>query len=68
MFWNGEAWTRRGAGATRMRPRRQLAPQPEVHLRADSAVAYQHVAEVMSDAAKSGSTRIGFVSDPDVAN
>jgi biopolymer transport protein ExbD len=39
-------------------------PQPEVHIRADGEVAYRRVAEVMSDAAKAGLTRIGFVTEP----
>jgi biopolymer transport protein ExbD len=42
-------------------------PVPEVHIRADGAVAYRKVAEVMADAAKAGLTRIGFVSDPNEA-
>ena len=40
------------------------SPQPEIHLRADGKVAYWRVAQVMSDAAKYGLTRIGFVTDP----
>ena len=43
----------------------KLSPQPELHLRADKATPYRAVAEVMADAAKSGLTRIGFVSDPE---
>jgi biopolymer transport protein ExbD len=42
----------------------KIQPQPEVHLRADGDVAYRRVAQVMSDAAKVGLTRIGFVTDP----
>jgi biopolymer transport protein ExbD len=42
----------------------QQRPQPEVHIRADAAVAYRRVAEVMADASRAGLTRIGFVSDP----
>ena len=63
VYWNGEAvdmpqWRARMAAAAK------LAPQPEVHLRADGEVAYRRVAQVMSDAAKVGLTRIGFVTDP----
>jgi biopolymer transport protein ExbD len=65
VFWNGQI-----VSATEWRERMQaaakLAPQPEVHLRADSEVPYHHVAEVLSDAAKIGLTRIGFVTDPNV--
>ena len=39
-------------------------PQPELHIRADRAVRYERVAQVMSAAAKAGLVRIGFVTDP----
>jgi biopolymer transport protein ExbD len=63
LYWNGEtvdapAFARRIAEAGR------LEPQPELHIRADAAVQYGRVAEVMSVAAKSGLTKIGFVTDP----
>jgi len=63
VYWNGEAvdspeLARRMAGAGRQ------DPQPELHIRADAATRYQRVAEVMSLAAKSGLTKIGFVTDP----
>ena len=63
VFWNGEVLGRDG-WRQRMQSAAALKPQPEVHLRADGAVAYRRVAEVMADAAKSGLTRIGFVTDP----
>jgi biopolymer transport protein ExbD len=67
VFWNGEVvdavqWRERMAAAAK------IQPQPEVHLRADGDVAYRRVAQVMSDAAKVGLTRIGFVTDPTLAN
>ena len=66
VYWNGEEvglaeWRARMATAAR------LQPQPEIHLRADSEVAYRRVAQVMSDAAKAGLTRIGFVTDPNLS-
>ena len=63
VYWNGEALDRSG-WRSRMDAAAGLKPQPEVHIRADGAVAYRRVAEVMADAAKSGLSRIGFVSDP----
>ena len=66
VFWNAEpvdasAWQdRMGAAA-------QQTPQPEIHIRADGELAYKHVVRVMSDAAKVGLTRIGFVTDPRAA-
>ena len=63
VYWNGEALDRSG-WRSRMDAAAGQRPQPEVHIRADGAVAYQRVAEVMSDAAKAGLARIGFVTDP----
>jgi biopolymer transport protein ExbD len=63
VYWNGEA-----LGAAEWRARMQAAaalqPQPEVHLRADGEVAYKRVAQLLSDAARAGLTRVGFVTDP----
>ena len=63
VYWNGEVLERRG-WRSRMEGAAAQAPQPEIHIRADGAVAYRRVAEVMSDAAKARLTRIGFVTDP----
>jgi biopolymer transport protein ExbD len=63
VFWNGEVLDRQG-WRSRMDAAATQRPQPEVHIRADGAVAYRRVAEVMSDAARAGLTRIGFVTDP----
>ena len=63
VYWNGESVSRAG-WRTHMEEAAKVRPQPEVHIRADSEVAYRRVAEVMSDAARAGLTRIGFVTDP----
>ena len=63
VYWNGEVVDRSGLRA-RMDAASALKPQPEVHIRADGAVAYRKVAEVIADSAKAGLTRIGFISDP----
>ena len=66
MFWNGEAVTldmlppRFAAEAARQ-------PQAELHIRADRNARYDHVAQVMSAAARAGLVRIGFVTGPDPA-
>jgi biopolymer transport protein ExbD len=41
-----------------------LQPQPELHIRADRATPYEKVAQAMSEAARQGVARIGFVTDP----
>jgi biopolymer transport protein ExbD len=67
VYWNGEP-----VGMAEWRARMQAAakvePQPEIHLRADGEVAYRRVAGVLSDAAKAGLARIGFVTDPSGVN
>jgi len=65
LYWNGEAVTRAEA-TTRFAGEGRKTPQPEVHLRADQAVAYRFVAQTLADAAKAGLTKVGFVSDPEV--
>jgi biopolymer transport protein ExbD len=67
LFWNGEQVSRAELD-TRLAVAAKQNPQPELHLRADRATRYENVAEVMSDAARIGLGRIGFVSDPDRRN
>jgi biopolymer transport protein ExbD len=42
------------------------SPQPELHLGADRAVRYEHVAAVLAAAQKAGLMRIGFITEPPV--
>jgi biopolymer transport protein ExbD len=63
VYWNGEVLDRSG-WRSRMEAASAHRPQPELHIRADGAVAYRRVAEVMADASRAGLTRIGFVTDP----
>lgn len=63
LYWNGES-VDDAALTTRMSTAASVSPQPELHIRADSATPYQKIAEVMSTAARSGLTKIGFVTDP----
>lgn len=63
VYWNGEVLDRSG-WRSRMDAAAGQKAAPEIHIRADGAVAYRRVAEVMADAAKAGLTRIGFVSSP----
>jgi biopolymer transport protein ExbD len=65
VYWNGEAVTAE-AWRARMTESARLQPQPELHIRADGEIAYRQVVGVMSDAARAGITRIGFVTDPRV--
>jgi len=63
VYWNGQP-----ASAPQWREQMKAAaaqqPQPEIHLRADGEVAYRRVAQLLSDAARAGLTKIGFVTEP----
>jgi biopolymer transport protein ExbD len=63
LYWNKEKadWT---ALSERLKAESAKSPQPELHIRADENTAYKKVAELMSEAAKVGLTKIGFVTDP----
>ncbi|WP_374317022.1 ExbD/TolR family protein [Aquabacterium sp.] len=63
-YWNGQAMTREEA-AQHFAAEGAKANQPEIHLRADQAVAYKAVAETLADASKAGLTKIGFVTQPE---
>jgi biopolymer transport protein ExbD len=67
MFWNGEQVSLVDL-PSRFAAEARRQPQPEVHIRADRQAHYEGVAKVMSAAARAGLTRIGFVTDPSLAN
>lgn len=64
LFWNGEAVSRSDA-QQRFAAAGGQPVQPEIHLRADQAVAYRFVAQTLADAAKAGLTKVGFISEPE---
>lgn len=39
-------------------------PQPELHIRGDKAVRYEHVTQAMAQAREAGLHKIGFVTEP----
>ena len=53
--------------AARLAAAARETPQPELHLGADRAVRYEHVAAVLAAAQKAGLTQIGFVTEPPAA-
>lgn len=63
IYWAGEPMSLEQIGE-RMRITAAADPRTELQLRADHAVAYGVVAQVMSEAARHGLTRIGFVTEP----
>ena len=64
LYWNGERLSREEV-VQRFQAEGAKPTPPEVHLRADQAVAYRYVAQTLADAAKAGLTKIGFVSQPE---
>ena len=66
VFWNGEVVDAAGL-AERLQAAAKTQPQPEVHIRAERTTPYEKVAQVMSEAARVGLTRIGFVTNPTAA-
>ena len=63
LYWNGTALDAAALEA-RLKKAAGQAPQPELHLRADRAVRYEFVAQLMSAAQRAGVQHIGFVTDP----
>ena len=63
LFWNGEPVTLEHL-APRFSAKVIQVPKTELHIRADRLAHYEHVARVMSIAAKAGMARIGFITDP----
>ncbi len=61
--WNNEPLAA-GDLAARLESAAQQSPQPELHLGADRAVRYEHVAAVLAAAQKAGLTRLGFITEP----
>ena len=63
LFWNDKPVAETELAA-RFAEEAAKNPAPELHIRADKNTRYEIVAKVMSEAAKAGLTKIGFVSDP----
>lgn len=63
LFWNGESVALEQL-APRFAATVSQTPNTELHIRADKLAHYEHVARVMSIAAKAGMARIGFITDP----
>ena len=63
LFWNGETVTPELL-VPRFMQSVENSPQTELHIRVDKMAHYEHVARVMSMAAKAGLTKIGFITDP----
>ena len=63
VFWNQEKLDE-AVLSQRLGAAAQQSPQPEIHIRGDRKVAYEHVASVMAAVQRSGLLKLGFVTQP----
>ena len=63
VYWNGDPIPPESLGM-RFKVTANIDPQPELHIRAERTTPYERIAQVMSEAARNGQVRIGFVTDP----
>ena len=61
VFWNGEQLPDMAALEAKFAGAAEAVPQPEIHLRPNRVVEYDHVAKVLAAAQRLGVTKIGFV-------
>lgn len=63
IFWNETPVTFEEL-ETRLSLESGKQPQPEVHIRGDKAVAYEHVIKAMAAVQRAGILKLGFVTEP----
>jgi biopolymer transport protein ExbD len=61
IYWNGQALADRPSLESKLSEIANQADQPEVHLRPNKLVKYEHVAAVLASAQRLGVTKIGMV-------
>ena len=67
VFWNSDLVDAKDLAA-RLARAATKQPQPDLHLRADKATRFERVAQVMAAAQDAGLSKIGFVTEPPVAD
>lgn len=63
VYWNGEVVDAVGLNQA-LQSAARLQPQPELHIRAERTTPYEKVAQVMSQAARLGIAKMGFITEP----
>jgi biopolymer transport protein ExbD len=61
VMWNGQVMLDRNELEARLRVAASMPVQPEVHLRPNKLVKYEHVAAVMASVQRLGVTKIGLI-------
>ena len=68
IYWNGQALADRPSLESKLSEIANQADQPEVHLRPNKLVKYEHVAAVLASAQRLGVTKIGIVGNEQFMN
>ncbi len=68
IYWNGQALADRPSLESKLSEIANQADQPEVHLRPNKLVKYEHVAAVLASAQRLGVTKIGMVGNEQFMN
>lgn len=63
VFWNEDKLDA-AALTARLNTASAMSPQPEIHLRGDKAVPYEHVVKTMAAVQQAGILKLGFVTEP----
>ncbi|EME70256.1 biopolymer transport protein [Paramagnetospirillum caucaseum] len=64
VWWNEETVAGRAELTARLDAAATRAPQPEIHIRGDRDVAYEHVGRVLATAQKAGIAKVSFITEP----
>jgi biopolymer transport protein ExbD len=64
VWWNEDMVPARADLAARLDGAAARTPQPEILVRGDSEVAYEHVGRVLAEAQKAGITKVSFITEP----
>lgn len=65
VYWNDALVPDNDALADRIRQVAVMTPQPEIHVRGDRDVRYEHVGRVIMMVQRGGIQKVGFISEPD---
>jgi biopolymer transport protein ExbD len=65
IFWNTQRVANIEDLKTRLRATARVEPQPEIHIRGDSAVRYQYVGQVLVATQQIGIRKVAFITTPD---
>ncbi|KIL99310.1 Biopolymer transport protein ExbD/TolR [Paramagnetospirillum magnetotacticum MS-1] len=64
VWWNEDGLADRAALSARLDGAAAKLPQPEILIRGDKDVAYEHVGRVLAEAQKAGITKVSFITEP----